>query len=131
MYICIDFDGTIVDHDFPDIGQPVPKALFWMKRWHELGACLILFTMRSDGQKSGDVLAQAVWYLENKGVELYGVNKNPDQVSWSSSPKVYGHIYVDDAAFGCPLITLDGFKRACVDWTIVGPAIEAILLEPS
>jgi len=24
MYICIDFDGTIVDHRFPEIGPPAP-----------------------------------------------------------------------------------------------------------
>ncbi len=33
MYICVDFDGTIVDHRFPEIGPPVPGALDWMKKW--------------------------------------------------------------------------------------------------
>ena len=32
MYICIDFDGTIVDHKFPEIGQPVPGAIEWIKK---------------------------------------------------------------------------------------------------
>jgi len=52
MYICIDFDGTIVDHRFPEIGPPVPGAVEWMLRFQEAGAKLILFTMRSDGGRS-------------------------------------------------------------------------------
>jgi len=53
MYICIDFDGTIVEHRFPDVGSPVPGALEWMIEFQEAGAKLILFTMRSDGGRLG------------------------------------------------------------------------------
>ncbi|MBL4903373.1 MAG: hypothetical protein JKY62_12090, partial [Desulfocapsa sp.] len=48
MYICIDFDGTVVDHRYPYVGDPVPLAVDWLQRFVELGAKLILFTMRSD-----------------------------------------------------------------------------------
>ena len=82
--------------------------------------------MRSDNQERA-VLSDAVTYLKSNGIELYGVNYNPDQASWSTSPKAYGHIYVDDAAFGCPLVTIDGFNRVCVDWKIVGPQVEEIV----
>jgi hypothetical protein len=123
MYICVDFDGTIVDHRFPEIGPPVPGALEWLKKFQSAGAKLILFTMRSDGGKSGDSLTRAVNYLEENGISLYGVNKNPSQVHWTNSPKAYGHLYIDDAAFGCPLTQPDGFQRKCVDWEIVGPVV--------
>ena len=123
MYICIDFDGTIVDHRFPEIGPPVPGALDWMKKFQEAGAKLILFTMRSDTGRGGNSLTRAVRYLEENGIKLYGVNKNPSQVVWTSSPKAYGQLYIDDAAFGCPLIQPEDFKRPCVDWDIVGPAV--------
>ena len=123
MYICIDFDGTIVDHRFPDIGPPVPDAIDWMKKFQAAGAKLILFTMRSDGGRSAYALSRAVRYLEENGITLYGVNKNPSQVHWTSSPKAYGQIYIDDAAFGCPLIHPEGFQRPCVDWGIVGPGV--------
>jgi len=132
MYICVDFDGTIVDHAFPLIGKPVPEAVEWMKKFNELGARIILFTMRSDGQKQfgerQNVLADAVKYLKENGVELFGINRNPTQDRWTTSPKVYGQIYIDDAAFGCPMIHPDGFERPCVDWSKVGPAIKAILI---
>ena len=128
MYICVDFDGTIVDHRFPEIGKPVPGAIKWMKRIHHAGGKLILYTMRSDGELMGNLLSDAVNYVKSEGVELFGINNNPTQKSWTSSPKVYGEIYIDDAAFGCPLIKPRGFARPCVDWKIVGPQVEHICL---
>ncbi len=122
LYICIDFDGTIVDHKYPDIGMPVPDAIRWMKRWIELDAQLILFTMRSKQS-----LKEAIQYLDENDLKFYGYNHNPTQREWTDSPKAHGHIYVDDAAFGCPLIKHPGFLRMSVDWSVVGPVIEAIL----
>lgn len=127
MYICVDFDGTIVDHRYPDIGGPVPGAIEWLKRLQQCGGRLILYTMRADDQ-GRQLLSEAVHYLYNEGVYLYGINRNPDQDSWTSSPKAYGELYIDDAAFGCPLIFPRNFARPCVDWKKVGPAVENILL---
>ena len=127
MYICVDFDGTIVDHRFPEIGAPVPQALETIKKLQEGGHKIILFTMRSDSQKDGDVLTQAVDFLKNNGIELYGINRNPDQYEWTSSPKAYGQIYIDDAAYGCPLIHPVGFARPCVDWSRVVENISILI----
>jgi hypothetical protein len=118
MYICVDFDGTVVDHRYPDIGRPAPEAIEHLKDWVAKGAKIILFTMRS-----GEELAEAAQYLKKAGVELFGVNRNPTQDKWTESPKAYGQLYVDDAAFGCPLIQPIGFARPCVDWSIVGPQV--------
>lgn len=121
--IAVDFDGTIVEHMFPDVGDPVPGAIEWMRRWQAQGAKLILWTMRSPGQEFGDVLAQAVAYCRENGVEFWGVCENPDQKSWTSSPKAYANIYVDDAAAGCPLIPGVLGDRPMVDWSIIGPMV--------
>ena len=123
MYICVDFDGTIVDHCFPEIGAEAPGAILWLKRLQDQGAKLILFTMRSDTFFGGPMLSDAVAFLEDRGIKLFGVNTNPDQDSWTESPKAYAEVYVDDAAFGCPLIKPKGFRRHCVDWETVGPAL--------
>lgn len=128
MYICIDFDGTIVDHNFPDIGKPVHNAIFWIKRFQELDAKIILWTMRSNNEENGDVLDEAVNYLKDNGINLFGINENPDQHSWTNSPKAYG-IYIDDMAIGCPLTKQLGFNRTCVDWSIVGPYVEKLLIQ--
>jgi hypothetical protein len=128
MFICVDFDGTIVDHRYPEIGQPVPDAIKWLKIFVRHGAKVILYTMRSDDGVAPGALTDAVNYLESEGVKLFAVNSNPGQEEWTSSPKVYGDVYIDDAAFGCPLIMPKGFARPCVNWKEVGPAVEHMCL---
>ncbi len=116
--IGIDFDGTIVEHAYPDIGAPVPGALETMKDLIEAGHRIILWTMRS-----GDTLAQAQAYCESHGITFYGINENPDQ-SWSFSPKAYCHVYIDNAALGCPLIRKFN-QRPMVYWPKVREFLEA------
>ncbi|MDR1090477.1 MAG: hypothetical protein LBL79_05310 [Prevotella sp.] len=127
MDICIDFDGTCVTHDYPEIGKDI-GAVPVLKELVEKGHRLILFTMRSDRKKKKkvdgqavmveeNVLTEAVQWFEDNGIPLYGVQKNPTQRFWTSSPKAYGHLYIDDAALGCPLILDDpASDRPYVDW---------------
>ena len=111
MYIAIDFDGTCVTHDYPRIGKEI-GATKVLKRLVEAGHKLILNTMRSDKE-----LQDAVNWFKKNGIELYGVNENPTQKRWTNSPKVYAHMYIDDAAFGCPLINAPELSnRPFVDW---------------
>ncbi len=127
MILAIDFDGTLVDHQFPRIGEVVPGAFHWLKRFQELGARLILLTMRSDGRADGsNPLQEAVDFCREQGVEFWAVNDNPEQSSWTSSRKVYAHAYIDDAAVGCPLIDNPG-GSPFVDWDAVGPAVESLI----
>ena len=123
MYVCIDFDGTIAEHQYPLIGPAVPGAFKWMKKWQEAGIKLILWTMRSDLPQY-KTLSEAVEFCKENGVEFFGVNENPTQHEWTDSPKAYAHQYVDDAAYGCPLLpSPTGATRPIVNWEIVGPAI--------
>lgn len=108
--IAIDFDGTCVDHRFPAIGSDVPNAVDVIKLL-EKDSHLILWTIRSE-----PTLTDAICWFVRNNIELFGINKNPNQHTWSSSPKAYAQIYIDDAAFGCPLITVPGFNRPVVDW---------------
>jgi hypothetical protein len=114
MTINIDFDGTCVTHDFPRIGKNI-GAQFVLKRLVTNGHKLILFTMRSDKKGkistvdpdiiavSGQYLTDAVnWFKEN-GITLYGIQSNPDQKTWTDSPKSYAELMIDDSALGCPL----------------------------
>ncbi len=129
VIIAIDFDGTIAEHEFPEIGAAAPGAFEWMKRWQEAGAKLILWTMRSDGRsgtgrENGPVLTDAVEFCRANGIEFYAVNGNPTQAEWTTSPKCYAHLYVDDAAVGCPLRnSRKAGNRPMVDWAAVGPAV--------
>lgn len=116
--ICVDFDGTIVDHAFPEIGNPVPHAISTLQWLRDTGFVnLVLLTMRSTNMMGGgDYLTEAVEYLKNNNVKFNYINENPTQDSWTTSKKVYGKYYIDNAAIGCPLIDVEGFYRPCVDW---------------
>lgn len=125
--ICVDFDGTLADHRYPDIGPPVPGAIEWAKRFAELGARLILWTMRSD-VKRGSYLTDAVEWCRSNGLEFWSVGVHPEQHEWTTSRKALADLYIDDAAVCSPLIRPVGFRRPCLDWSIVGPIVEAKLL---
>jgi hypothetical protein len=128
LIIAVDFDGTIAEHRYPFIGRAVPGAFEWLKRFQGAGAKLILWTMRADSDgDDGPVLSEAVEFCRKNGVEFWGVNANPEQ-AWSKSPKAYAHVYIDDAAFGCPLLpSKDAAERVVVDWSVVGPAVLALM----
>ena len=136
MDIIIDFDGTVVTHEYPAIGKSIGAEPV-LKELVAAGHNLILFTMRSnigqvlllpsDGIEnvSGDFLNDAVKWFEENGIPLYGVQVNPTQHTWTTSPKAYGQIIIDDAALGCPLTNyfpnnslnvLDNI-RPFVNWT--------------
>lgn len=125
VIICCDFDGTIVEHEYPDIGPPSPGAFDWLKRFQQLGARLILLTMRGPD----NFLQDAVDFCRENGVEFWAHNVNPEQDTWSQSRKVYGHRYIDDTAVGVPLrpSSRPG-GRLVVDWDRVGPMVEAYII---
>ena len=119
LILGIDFDGTIVTHEFPAIGTPVPGALDTLRDFNKRGYKLILWTVRS-----GDPLNDAIEFLEREGIEFVGYNKNPNQKSWSDSNKAYCNLYIDDAALGCPLIYPENGDRPYVDWERVREVFE-------
>ena len=126
--IAVDFDGTCVLHRYPDVGHNVPGAIHWLKRLQSLNVALFLWTMRSDGLKDGDTLSDAQLWFEINGIRLTGSQRDESQASWTNSPKLYAHAYVDDAAAGVPLIYPHDGKRPYLDWSIVGPWLEKQVL---
>lgn len=119
MTIAIDFDGTCVTHEYPNIGREIEGCVDVLKELVREGHKLILYTMRS-----GKYLEEAVDWFKEHGIPLWGINKNPTQSAWTKSPKVYANMYIDDAACGCPLIYDNQSGRPFVDWD----AVKIILL---
>lgn len=111
MDIAIDFDGTVVTHDYPKIGKDI-GAVPVLKELINKGHSLILFTMRS-----GTTLSNAVEWFSNNRIPLHGIQYNPTQAIWTCSNKCYAQLYIDDAALGCPLKTDPELSnRPFVDW---------------
>jgi hypothetical protein len=126
MYIAVDFDGTCVDHQYPDVGDDVPGAAEWLKKFVDAGAQIILWTMRSHraNGKTESVLDDAIRWFYYREIPLLGINENPTQREWTYSPKAYANYYIDDAAIGCPLKENPRMGgRPYVDWDIVGPLV--------
>lgn len=113
LIVAVDFDGTCVSHEYPRIGRHI-GAVRVLRRLVDEGAKLILWTMRH-----GDSLAAAEKWFEDNNIPLYGVQRNPTQDSWTSSPKAYAKLYIDDAALGVPLKQGLPGERPFVDWRAV------------
>ena len=113
LIIAVDFDGTCVTHEYPKIGRYI-GAQPVLKRLVEAGAKLILWTMRSDRH-----LQEAVQWFSDNEIPLFGIQGNPEQSTWTSSPKAYAKVYIDDAALGCPLCSGLSGERPFVDWKAV------------
>lgn len=97
MTIAVDFDGTIVEHEYPSIGREIPFAIDTLKMLQQEGHRLILWTSRE-----GDLLDEAVEYCRKKGLEFYAVNSNqPDDALFpKQSTKVIADVYIDDHNLG-------------------------------
>jgi len=108
--IAVDFDGTCVTHEYPKIGRYIGAEPV-LSKMVEAGAKLILFTMRS-----GKELEDAVNWFKEKNIPLFGINENPEQKSWTTSPKPYAHIYIDDAAITAPLCFGLTGERPYIAW---------------
>lgn len=97
MTIAIDFDGTIVEHKYPIIGEEIPFAIQTLKQLNQDGHQLILWTYRA-----GQELKDAVDFCANNGVTFYAINKNyPEEIfDKGVSRKILADMYIDDRNYG-------------------------------
>jgi len=96
LIIAIDFDGTIVEDEFPKIGKPMVFAFETMKKLEEDGHRLILWTYRS-----GRRLKDAVDFCRENGIEFYAVNESYENEDLNGiSRKINADIFVDDRNIG-------------------------------
>jgi hypothetical protein len=97
MIIAVDFDGTIVEHRYPDIGKAFPFALETLKALQKKSHQIILWTYRT-----GKELDEAVKFCQKHGIEFYAVNKNypEEQFDLNSPRKIHADIYIDDRNLG-------------------------------
>jgi len=90
MIIAIDFDGTIVEHKFPKIGEPRKNVFRVLKQLKKDGHKLILWTCRD-----GKYLDEAVDFCKENGIEFDAINNNIKS-GFMPLPKIYADLYIDD-----------------------------------
>ncbi|RNC84056.1 MAG: hydrolase [Winogradskyella sp.] len=97
LIIAIDFDGTIVEDTYPNIGKPKLFAFETLKRLQEDGHRLILWTYRN-----GKKLQEAIEFCKNNGIEFYAINKSfpEEQFNQERSPKIHADYFIDDRNIG-------------------------------
>ncbi|MDR0892240.1 MAG: hypothetical protein LBN24_06450 [Mediterranea sp.] len=98
MIIAVDFDGTIVEHRYPRIGEEIPFAVDTLKLLQQEHHRLILWSVRE-----GDLLDEAVEWCRARGLEFYAVNKDypeeeNDHKGFSRKLKV--DLFIDDRNLG-------------------------------
>lgn len=98
LTIAVDFDGTIVTHEYPRIGKEIPFAIETLKKIQEdFQVCLLLWTVRE-----GKELDEAVEYCRSKGLEFFAINTNyPEEKTDDKQPrKLKADIFIDDRNLG-------------------------------
>jgi hydroxymethylpyrimidine pyrophosphatase-like HAD family hydrolase len=94
MIIAVDFDGTIVDHEFPKIGKEKPGAIRVLNRLKEKGHKIVIWTCR----ESYSINEMLKWLNEN-GFQPDAINENIDKNMQFAKKKVYADLYIDDRSF--------------------------------
>jgi len=96
MIIAVDFDGTLVEHEYPKIGKPIPFAIDTLKLLQKDPKFrLILWSVRE-----GALLQEAVDYCESRGLKFYAVNKNFPEEEVPSPRKINADLFIDDRNLG-------------------------------
>jgi len=97
MVIAVDFDGTIVQDRYPEIGKPMLFAFETLKELQKRRHQLVLWTYRS-----GQRLDEAVEFCKKNGIEFYAVNCSYPDEPWDprQSRKINADLFIDDRNVG-------------------------------
>lgn len=98
MKIAVDFDGTIVEHRYPQIGKEMPFAVDTLKMLQRDGHWLILWSVRE-----GKLLEEAIEWCKARGLEFYAVNSDypeDDCPKGNHARKLNAELFIDDRNLG-------------------------------
>lgn len=97
MIIAVDFDGTLVEHRYPEIGKEVLFAFETLRELQKQKHQLILWTVRT-----GKELDDAIEFCRQRGVEFYAVNKSypEEKFDENTSRKINADLFIDDRNLG-------------------------------
>ena len=97
MVIAVDFDGTLCENKWPEIGEPIMHRINWMKSLRAHDNKVILWTCREGMQ-----LVDAIVWCADHGLFFDAVNDNLEEYKkkfGGNSRKIFADCYIDDKAF--------------------------------
>lgn len=125
MVIYLDFDGTLVEHEYPKIGRCNFGCIEVVKRLQDAGHEVILNTYRADCangtlEKAIDWLCDAWMVSKSRELDLLPIKAtdkriNPDSWDWLRMLKDEV-MYIDDMALNIPLKRCCMIESFMVDW---------------
>lgn len=95
--IAVDFDGTLCENRWPDIGKPNYEMIAYIKNQQRKGAKIILWTCRA-----GSKLDAAVIWCNGQGLRFDAINRNVPEIIEAfggDCRKIYADVYIDDLSF--------------------------------
>ena len=99
MTIAVDFDGTIVEHKYPAIGEEIPFAIETLKMLRQDGHRIILWSVRE-----GELLDDAVNWCHERGFDFYAINRDYPEETLDNNPhfsrKLKVDMFIDDRNLG-------------------------------
>lgn len=123
MKIYLDFDGTVVEHQYPAIGQCKWGCLEIIDKLNKAGHEIVLNTMRVEFDTG--TLMEALEFINSAMTNL----NNTQVYSFTNTDHKYeptrwdwdlhfrsGRIFIDDVCEGIPLKSSKTTRRQMVDW---------------
>ena len=99
MLIAVDFDGTIVENKYPEIGRELPFAVETLKMLQADRHRLVLWSCRQ-----GRLLDDALDWCRERGLEFYAVNSDYPEETFENNPhftrKIKADLFIDDRNLG-------------------------------
>lgn len=118
MIVAVDFDGTLVEDKYPEIGSPNRFMVDLIKAHKQSGDKVVLWTCRN-----GEYLTAAIHWCDKQGIELDSVNTNLPEIQekyGGDTRKLSADVYYDDHAievtFGKPILTPSTYRKFVDIW---------------
>lgn len=96
--LAIDFDGTIVEQNYPEMGALRENAKEVINRLYDEGHTILIWTVRS---RTDQAVQKMKNFLDENQIKYHTINENADSIlndpTWSDfSRKIYADLYIDD-----------------------------------
>lgn len=92
--VAVDFDGTLCENAFPEIGKPKKEVIQAIKEYKGFGWKVILWTCRNK-----EHLTKAIEWCKKQGLEFDAINTNLPEVQeifGGDTRKIFADAYIDD-----------------------------------
>lgn len=93
IIVACDFDSTISPWKTIENMEDIERTISLLKTAQETGIYLVIFTACSSDRY--DYIER---YCDALGLQIHGINKNPIDLPYGNTAKMYANIFLDDRA---------------------------------